>query len=70
VWCVRPAGRCLPGLIRGAHGFAEASPAGVGGVAQHAQITDRSQRVLPVRVGTPVAVSQRASSAIVTPSST
>jgi hypothetical protein len=34
------------------------------------QITDRSQRDLPVRVGTPVAVSQRASSAIATPSST
>ena len=34
------------------------------------QITERSHRGLPVRVGTPVAVNQRASSAIATPSAT
>ena len=34
------------------------------------QTTERSQRDLPVRVGTPVSVSQRVSSGIATPSST
>jgi hypothetical protein len=49
--------------------FPEKGAAGVGGLRSIPQITDRSHWDLPVRVGTPVAVSQRATSAIATSSS-